>query len=422
VNYNETELNYNKAIEEIEQKAIELLNIDNFNEQAISLQKKYYEKKDLFDTQIATILNNFHHYREIHLADLITKLSTFELTDQIKTFSEGNIFDSLDEIEEYLNSNQYVEALTLILAINIFSSYKSINKISKKQYPNIKELLNQQKYALEFKVTCPFCGDETNIKFYSRTQPYSYKYQICDTLKCDCKIPSFHFRFEDKQDYNLQLIAKLFNTPPLIMPTLNENQINQLCLYANEKFPELYSFKSNPLRIYDEEKEFSMKPFKFIDKQIWKKIKEGKSNFNSYEKNIISKIPNSQILGVEIYSLRTIIQNITIVLRVEYDQKSTRFEQAQIQIAHEYQKKFISKINPQLISYVQNYETQKAVSGDSSSTKASQSDNDLLALGHFCKAENITMEDLCQLKSMLDFCKQNSLDLYDLKETYLSKV
>ena len=45
-----------------------------------------------------------------------------------------------------------------------------------------------------------------------------------------------------------------------------------------------------------------------------------------------------------------------------------------------------------------------------------QEQQEALALGHYCNANNIKMKDLDQFISLLHFCKMRNLDLYELKE------
>ena len=270
-------------------------------------------------------------------------------------------------------------------------------------------------YAMNLKLTCPFCETDTNIRHNRRTLDRYFS----TGLKCDCKFPRLSYILEkDNPSYNVQLINKLLNSK-LAIPTIDKSIINKLHIYAKEKFPEFYSFQSNK-KTYTEQKEFI--PKTYVDKHIWSKVKQGQLKFNDYEMHLINKIPNATTRLTTLYDLNTYINNLEITMKsqlIKLDTEHQHTEDACItNQENKPQTEYI--INPKFISYIENYETKKTTETTEQSINISQSNHELFALGNFCKSEGITMENLCQLKSMLNFCERHNIELYDLKKFHLS--
>ncbi len=391
---------YISALNSIVSKARELINIDKLNHDINEINDKYCEKINSFDIKMECFINEFDDHREEHLNKLKYKLSKISIPLELQKFVDGDIYDSLKTIDNLIKEDKYKKEIELIIAINVFSSFKSIRTISKKTFISLYEIVNEKNHPLELKIKCPFCELESILSLFKRGKPFWHDLRIYKTSNCNCSFP----KSNNYSSSYLKKISHLLNVKEeLVLLDFNEVILKELNIFAEENFLDFYMFENDSKVIYDEVKEFKACN---IEKEIWAKIKNNNLEFNGYLLNKLKKTPNSLTKGLKINSLNTVIQNLSL------DFTYSNFETLKIDVVSNTNNDFdLYKINPGLINYVHDYKQKKQAQDSEEFDK-----NEVLALGYYCKSENITMENLYKYNSLLRFCKQHNIELHEMQE------
>lgn len=397
---------YTAAINTIIDKAEEFSNIKMFNEQIESVNNTYYEKQVSTHNKIQDFEKNFDNYKDKHIEFLKKELQLTILNAEINELKDGNIFHNLDLIEKYLEDSIYVKEIELIIAINIYSSFKSIRSIPKSKYPLIHKLLSEKKHSLQLKFNCPFCNYETKKAFFKKTKPYSYEMEIETLSECNCNFPE---RYDDVEVNINKIYTLLKEKNKLVQLKLDNDALNKIEEYIKKNFSEFYHFEKDYISFFEEENEFDTK--NTIDKHIWSKIKNNDYKFNDYEYNKLKKTPNAVVNGIKIYNLKKVLDNLKFKIK-KINTYQNNIEPMIYKGSIYIDFKFLESIynlNSSFIDYIKNYKNKKTLpkTGDI---------DEVLALGHFCKSNNLLMEDVCQYISLLEYCKKYDIEVHEIKE------
>jgi len=219
-----------------------------------------------------------------------------------------------------------------------------------------------------------------------------------EILTCNCSLPN---RWNNYTIDDLMLIYKLVNpNNKLTHPNLSNKAIETLKTYTKEKYSKFYTFSENYIKIYNDDKDFKVCS---IDKQLWAKIKKDDFSFNYYEQQQLNKIPNSLTYGIQIYSLNNVINNLIFSVtgngEIYKVKTSCNFNPYET----------LTKINSNLITYIQNYQKKPL-------QKNENEQNEVLALGYYCKANDINIIDLNNYTSLVDYCKKFNINFEEIKE------
>lgn len=407
--YEEIRIQYKNTINDIIEKANNFSDIKNMNNYIQDLISKYQELMKTYKNECFSFLNNYDSIKDEHLEMLKIELNKYNLNQELELLKEGNIYNYRGIIENYIKNNKYLEEISLIIAINIYSSFDSIrNKFKKSEYPYLFEFISQKKHSLQFKSFCPFCKKDIYFKSFKKVKPYSYDLELGKVSKCNCNYPSRY----NSVDY----IEKINN---IINPTNNFSIINlkneiieKLKNYTKEKYPNLYKIDNNSFTIYEKEKDFEMCN---IDKRIWSKIKINDFDFNSNELSKLKKIPNAVVYGMTFYSLESLIEDLEIIPKekyVEVNDISYPTIELYINIKNEYLYELF-KVNSQLINFIKNY--QKNVPKVEETNQ-----NEILALGYYCKSQKVTMNDIDKFIALSDFCNIHNINFDEIKELIIN--
>lgn len=408
MNLKKTKQEYKNAINDIFCKATELSNIKDFNENSKKLNIQYQKLLDQFKNDSYLFETNYEGIKENHLRVLKSNLQKFKLNKELEILKDGNIYDNIDIIEKYIKENKYLDEISLIVAINIYSSFKSVrNNIKKSTYPNLFNLISKEKYSLQFKSFCPFCKKDISLNSFKKSKPYISDLEINRISKCDCNYPSR----EDKSLEYIQKMNLIINpNADYLEISFENNYQEELKKYTKEKYPNFFNMNNNQLSIYEDETEFQVCS---IDSQVWAKIKKNDFNFNYYEISKIEKIPNALLDGIKIYSLDYVIENLGTIIKeklIEVNAEGYKIHEAFVYCKSNYFEELFC-VNPQLISYIQNYQKKEIKSVEKELDQA-----EVLALGYYCKSQNITMNDIDKYKSLSDFCDMHNIYFDEIKE------
>jgi len=292
-----------------------------------------------------------------------------------------------------------------MIALNIYSSFKSIRATSKTSYPFIYNLLNKKINSLQLKFICPFCREESKENLFRRTKPEFDDIGIL--FRCKCELPKKY----DDYKININKINKLLNKrTDIIELKFDDDIFERLELIINNNFSELYNFDENDITLFEDEKEYVNKYS--VDKQVWAKVKSKNYDFNIYEYNKLKKIPNALINGIQAYNLRKALTQLSLKMNSSSKRKGNIdlvvcdiYVNSDVPLINK-----IEKLNPQFVKFIENYKSKDTLPQEKSNC------DEILALGHFCKSNNLLMDDLCQFISLVDFCKNYNLELSELKE------
>lgn len=405
--YEEIKIEYINIINDIIKKANNFSDIKNLNDYIQDSISKYQELMSTYKNECFSFLDNYDSIKDKHLQMLKIELGKYNLNCELELLKEGNIYDYRGIIENYIENNKYLEEISIIIAINIYSSFKSIrNNLNKSEYPYLLELINQKRYSLQFRSFCPICKKNISYKSFKKVKPYSYDLELEKITKCNCNYPS--------RNNSIEYIEKINN---IINPTDNfsitnlENEIiEKLKNYTKEKYPNFYKIDNDSFTMYEEEKDF--KQFN-IDKKIWAKIKMNNYNYNDFtfnEQSQLKKIPNVLVCGMTFYSLKSIIEDLEINTKNIYiDINDISYSTIELFINIKKKYAYVYKVNSQLIDFIKNY--QKKV------PKVEETNQDeILALGYYCKSQKVTMNDIDKFVALSNFCNMHNIDFNEIKD------
>jgi len=141
MNYETTELEYKRALEDIYLEANKLSSLETFNKNLNTTIHEYKNMLNIFSDKSKEFIENYDKNKEQHIQILKNKLLEFDINNELKIYQNGDIYNHIDIVEKYLEENLYVKELEIIVAINIYSTFKSIISLSKKKYPHSKKEL-----------------------------------------------------------------------------------------------------------------------------------------------------------------------------------------------------------------------------------------------------------------------------------------
>lgn len=412
--YEEIKIEYINIINEIIEKANNFSDIKNLNDYIQDLISKYQELMKTYKNECYSFLDNYDSIKDEHLQMLKIELGKYNLNYELELLKEGNIYHYRGIIENYIKNNKYLEEISIIIAINIYSSFESIrNNLKKSEYPYLLELINQKRYSLQFKSFCPICKKNISYKSFKKVKPSSYDLELVKISTCNCNYPS---------RYNsIEYIEKINN---IINPTnkfsiiyLKNEIIEKLKNYTKEKYPNFYKIDDDSFSIYEKEKDFKMCN---IDKKIWYKIKMNNYNYHDFtfnEQSQLRRIPNALVCGMTFYSLESLIEDLEIITNekyIEVNSISYPTIELSINIKNKYLCEFY-KVNSQLINFIKNY--QKKVPQVEETNQ-----DEILALGYYCKSQKVTMNDIDKFVALSNFCNMHNIHFNEIKDLIINNL
>ena len=413
--YEEIKIEYVNSINDIIEKANNFSDIKNLNDYIQDSISKYEELIRTYKNECSSFLVNYDSIKDNHLKMLKIELNKYNLNYELELLKEGNIYSYRKNIENYIKNNKYLDEIAIIIAINVYSSFESIRKdLKKSEYPYLYEFINQKKYSLEFKSSCPICKKNIHYKTFKKVKPSSYDLELDKISLCNCNYPS---------RYNsIEYIEKINN---IINPTNNfsiikfKNElIKKLKNYTKEKYPNFYKIDNDSFTIYEKEKNFKACN---IDKKIWSKIKMNNYNYHDFtfnEQSQLKRIPNALVCGMTFYSLESLIEDLEIIANEKYIEVNNISYSTTIELSINIKDKYLYefyKVNSQLINFIKNY--QKKVPQVEETNQ-----DEILALGYYCKSQKVTINDIDKFIALSNFCNMHNIDFNEIKDLIINNL